>query len=100
VSYVDTTKRPVCKLSARARTVRNNLKIFNIPDEIFKNEPENCEICGNKQTISGRKYLCYDHNHATGEFRGWLCNHCNYMIGLAKDDPKILEKAIMYLTRI
>lgn len=34
-----------------------------------------CEICGKACN------LCYDHNHATGEFRGWLCSHCNLILG-------------------
>lgn len=99
VYLVKTSKGWTCRLSARARTVRNNLKKFDIPDEVFRNEPENCEICGNKQTIGNRKYLCYDHDHSTGEFRGWLCNHCNYLLGYARDDQNILAKAILYLKR-
>jgi hypothetical protein len=30
-----------------------------------------CEACGEK------KVLCLDHDHETGEFRGWLCHRCN-----------------------
>lgn len=30
-----------------------------------------CQICG------GRKRICTDHDHETGEVRGRLCNRCN-----------------------
>lgn len=50
-----------------------------------------CEICG-KQT----EKLRFDHDHATGLFRGWLCHKCN--IGLHYvESPDWLGKAQAYL---
>jgi hypothetical protein len=37
-----------------------------------------------------------DHDHATGQFRGWLCNRCNTRLG-GLDDPEWLERALNYL---
>lgn len=54
---------------------------------------DSCEICG------GTKRISYDHDHATGEFRGWLCHTCNVALGMAKDDPELLEKMAAYLRR-
>jgi len=34
-----------------------------------------CPCCG----LVGR--LVLDHNHITGEIRGWLCNRCNIALG-------------------
>lgn len=51
-----------------------------------------CAICG------ATDKLCWDHNHATGKFRGTLCNTCNLGIGLLKDSPYLLERAIEYVT--
>ena len=34
-----------------------------------------CELCGVV------KDLRWDHDHTTGEPRGWLCNRCNIMVG-------------------
>lgn len=56
-----------------------------------KPKGQTCEICGTSKNI------CYDHNHNTNLFRGWLCNEHNLMLGFAKDDIKVLEKAIAYL---
>jgi hypothetical protein len=53
--------------------------------------PSCCEICGD----SGR--ICFDHDHKTGKFRGWICNNCNASIGFAKDNIEILRKIIKYL---
>ena len=37
-----------------------------------------CEICSRVFTSTPH----YDHNHATGKFRGWLCGPCNKALGL------------------
>lgn len=51
-----------------------------------------CPICG----IPDQK-LCWDHDHSTGRFRSWICNHCNKMLGFARDDIYILLSAVAYL---
>ena len=63
--------------------------------------PEQCNICGIfwRDTKPFRK-LCYDHDHNTEEFRGWLCMSCNLILGHAKDDIEILKKTISYLKKI
>lgn len=60
-------------------------------------EPFECPICG-KRTIAG--VTCkvdLDHNHRTGEIRGWICDSCNTGIGRFKDDIQLLERAIKYV---
>ena len=34
-----------------------------------------------------------DHDHKTGEFRGYLRMNCNVALGKFMDDPEILSKA-------
>ena len=34
-----------------------------------------------------------DHDHKTGEFRGYLYMNCNMALGKFMDDPEILSKA-------
>lgn len=50
-----------------------------------------CECCGEK----GR--ICFDHNHITGKFRGWVCARCNLTLGQVKDSINILNALIKYL---
>lgn len=52
-----------------------------------------CEVCGSSEK------LCVDHDHATGEVRGMLCDLCNKALGHARDDIEILEGLITYLKR-
>lgn len=48
---------------------------------------------------NGRSERLYvDHDHATGKVRGLLCMECNTILGLAHDDPVVLERLDLYLT--
>lgn len=53
-----------------------------------------CAICGE---LPKRKRLAFDHCHATGKPRAFLCHPCNNGLGLFRDDPALLKKAIDYL---
>jgi hypothetical protein len=54
-------------------------------------KPTQCEVCEEAGTI------CYEHDHATGHFRGWLCTRCNTALGFASDSPERLRKLALYL---
>ena len=58
-------------------------------------EPDHCECCGG---LPGRHSMCLDHDHNTGEFRGWLCTKCNSAIGKLGDDLDGVLRAVKYLT--
>ncbi len=64
-------------------------KVENAP----RPKPESCEVCGR----FGR--ICYDHNHKTGEFRGWLCFKCNIALGMIDDNPKTLTDLAKYIIK-
>jgi RNA polymerase-binding transcription factor DksA len=40
---------------------------------------------------------CVDHCHNSGMIRGLLCHTCNSGLGMMKDNPEILRRAIAYL---
>jgi hypothetical protein len=72
-------------------------------EEYHHPRPERCEVC-NAQRCNGKKgrkrvRICYDHCHLSGLFRGWLCDDCNHILGLAKDDPQRLRKLARYLAK-
>ena len=58
--------------------------------------PDNCEICDAPRQD---RNLYWDHDHATGLHRGWLCNHCNLAIGQMAESPNRLRAAAYYLER-
>jgi Autographiviridae endonuclease VII len=56
-----------------------------------------CDLCSSPG--DGRwGELAIDHCHATSSYRGMLCSSCNRALGLFKDSPELLGKAIDYLT--
>lgn len=67
-------------------------QVKRLEEKAGRPRPERCEICNEKDTI------CFDHDHKTGLFRGWICKRCNVVLGKVKDDPKILQKLIEFLS--
>lgn len=61
------------------------------------NEPFECPICS-KRTIAGvTSKVVLDHDHRTGEARGWVCDSCNTGIGRFKDDVELIKRAIKFI---
>ena len=54
----------------------------------------NCLIC--KKFF---KTLCRDHCHTTNIERGYICMHCNFVLGHAFDNVEILKETIAYLEK-
>jgi hypothetical protein len=79
-----------CHHGANLASQKRQLEISTARAEILE---EYCEICG----IT--KGLVFDHNHATGLYRGTLCGYCNKAIGFLNDDPLLVQRAFSYLTR-
>ena len=50
-------------------------------------------------TVPDGNDLTYDHNHATGQFRGFLCRICNRVLGQMGDDPVKLRNLADYAER-
>ena len=83
------------------RTRNNNLKrnygiTLEDHSKMYEEQNGRCAICGNEGNGKWKK-LCVDHCHTTGKIRGLLCKSCNIALGEFKDDPSIIEKAVLYL---
>ena len=61
-------------------------------NQMVSDQDGGCKICGTKESK-----LYVDHDHDTGKVRGLLCHCCNAGIGLLKDSPDIMQKAIQYV---
>lgn len=69
-------------------------------EQLLASQSGGCAICGSKEPKTKRNgRFCVDHNHQTGAVRGLLCAPCNRGIGLLKDDPAVIEKAMNYLIK-
>lgn len=81
------------KLERRKATVRKYRyrHIRGVSENLH--EPSCCPICGST------KKLCMDHSHMTAEFRGWLCDDCNLVLGRVKDNPVVLRALADYLEK-
>lgn len=65
--------------------------------------PLRCELCDElgyiHRSTAATNGICYDHDHASGAPRGWLCDRCNKVLGLARDNPDLLHKMAEYVER-
>ncbi len=78
---------------------KKQLRLYNLTpevyDEMLARQGYLCAGCGGAPTARDKFFV--DHDHVTGKVRGLLCHHCNVSIGMAKDDPAVLEKLAAYL---
>lgn len=77
-------------------------KLFGISLDEYQirliRQKERCAICrGTEFHRKGDIHFCIDYDHRTGKVRGLLCQHCNRMIGLAKENIRTLKRAIQYI---
>jgi hypothetical protein len=54
-------------------------------------KPSRCECCSKSEK------LFLDHDHETGDFRGWLCSKCNIGVGKLGDNFSGVVAAANYL---
>ena len=73
-------------------------------EALLNTQDGKCAVCGTDQPgRAGRngeqRLFAVDHAPASNLIRGLLCHNCNRALGLLRDSPEILEKAISYLRR-
>lgn len=66
-------------------------------EKMEKNQNKVCAICKNTESHKTKIHLSVDHNHKTSKVRGLLCHRCNVVLGLIKEDFKILKSIVEYL---
>lgn len=65
--------------------------------ELLENQDSCCAICKSRISSARTNRLFVDHCHETLTVRGLLCSSCNHGLGLFKDSPSLLKRAINYL---
>jgi hypothetical protein len=58
-----------------------------------------CEVCGRFDENRSGYRTVFDHDHATGKFRGWLCSRCNTALGLLEDRSDWILLLVEYLSK-
>jgi hypothetical protein len=64
-------------------------------DHLMREQRGRCGICGSVPTGKARLHL--DHDHETGERRGFLCFRCNNALGDFSGNVALLRTAIEWL---
>jgi len=71
-----------------------NLEQYN---QLLEKQNDRCAIC--EEHMDDLEYALHvDHDHKTLSVRGLLCRTCNLALGLFKDSPLLLKKALRYLS--
>ena len=67
-------------------------------ETMLQGQNHQCALCGTTEP-GGKGTFHVDHCHETGKIRALLCHFCNIMLGHAKEDPELLEKAAAYIRK-
>lgn len=90
------------KIQAYREKTWKYLKKYNLTKEeyqkLLENQNGKCKICKIEAEMLKAK-LHVDHDHKTGKVRGLLCKMCNLGIGNFRDNPSLLNEAIIYLNQ-
>jgi hypothetical protein len=71
-------------------------------DEMIEDQKGCCALCGEIFGTGKGESFCVDHDHSKEgreAVRGVIHARCNNLLGMCKDDVKILERAIKYLKK-
>lgn len=83
------SKKPILREVRRAYETKNPRP--EIGSEFY------CIVCDRTIIVEKNRDVNLDHNHETGEIRGWICNRCNTGIGNLRESPSILRRAIRWI---
>jgi len=110
------TWKPIFEFTLRDRA-SNGMRPYNsckscddLPKHQMKNlkkcipKPESdhvCPIClrGKEELTGYTSSFVLEHDHITGEFRGWVCHDCNTAISRIRDDADTAVRMSAYLRK-
>lgn len=95
------TKRPSCKACRKIKNGKSIKSQDRLKWETLKpklGQLFTCPIC-TKTSIGGVSKHVLDHNHQTGQVRGYLCESCNTGIGRFDDNVELVKNAITWLNQ-
>lgn len=70
---------------------------------LLDSQDNKCAICNEEESAPNvhkkdqKRRLALDHDHLTGQIRGFLCYRCNTTLGKVKDNVELLQSMINYL---
>lgn len=99
--YLEAQRKSHAKDPEKRRTTARKT-LFGVTKEDFarmlSRQSGLCDVCGNEFSHSKQRFApSIDHCHTSGVIRGVLCGSCNSLLGHAKDNIDILERASDYL---
>jgi hypothetical protein len=106
-SYKTSTYCLTCApLLSRIRNIEKYGITIDQYHKMLEDQDYKCKIC-NKKDSSNRLRLCIDHDHSCCKgstscgkcVRGLICFRCNTALGNVKDNIKVLQSMIDYLTK-
>lgn len=68
-------------------------------DDLNQKQDGVCAICGTTKGSKKGGRLVVDHCHQSNVVRGLLCHSCNRGLGMFRDNPTLLKKALAYLEK-
>lgn len=97
------SQRGQCKTCMEHRKYKRFIKkTYNFSydeyEKLFDSQGGKCAICESKMGNTKTSRLFVDHCHDTFKIRGLLCGSCNVGLGHFRDSPKLLRKALSYLS--
>lgn len=95
---------PENRAKLRKAEIRHNLKrwygiTLEEKRQMWRDQKGICKVTNCNKKLDSANESCVDHNHKTGKVRGLICRNCNFIIGHAHEDIKILEGIIEYLKK-
>ena len=90
-AYYHSHKETVLKQSLEHKRLKRYGLTPTEHNSLIEKQGNRCAICLASPIT---RQLSIDHNHRTNEVRGLLCGKCNAMLGMANDDPSILQALV------